>query len=84
MLNVDRVRKEFGKVQAVRGISFSASGGVTFGLLGPNGAGKTTTMRMIVGILMPDGGSIALNGKHVDGTMRRRFGYLLRTVDDRR
>jgi len=76
MLNVDRVRKDFGNVHAVRGISFAASNGVTFGLLGPNGAGKTTTMRMIVGILMPDAGSIALNGKQVDGTMRRRFGYL--------
>jgi ABC-2 type transport system ATP-binding protein len=76
MLEVDHVRKEFGSVYAVRDVDFHIAGGVTFGLLGPNGAGKTTTMRMIVGILSPDGGAIRWNGAIVDDTTRRRFGYL--------
>jgi len=76
MLQVAHVRKEFGSVRAVRDVSFSIEAGSTFGLLGPNGAGKTTTMRMIVGIYMPDGGTIAWKGAPIDGRIRRRFGYL--------
>ncbi len=76
MLDVQHVRKEFGAVRAVRDVSFSIATGSTFGLLGPNGAGKTTTMRMIVGIYMPDGGSIRWKGTPIDTRMRRRFGYL--------
>jgi ABC-2 type transport system ATP-binding protein len=76
MLEVDHVRKEFGSVHAVRDVDFRIDDGLTFGLLGPNGAGKTTTMRMIVGILSPDGGAIRWNGATVDERTRRRFGYL--------
>jgi ABC-2 type transport system ATP-binding protein len=76
VLSVNHVRKDFGSVQAVRDVSFDIPDGITFGLLGPNGAGKTTTMRMILGILTPDGGDVAWNGKKVDGKVRRRFGYL--------
>lgn len=76
MLQVRHVRKDFGAVRAVRDVSFSINAGSTFGLLGPNGAGKTTTMRMIVGIYMPDAGSIQWKGAPIDGRMRRRFGYL--------
>lgn len=76
MLIVDHVRKSFGSVQAVRDVSFSIERGSTFGLLGPNGAGKTTTMRMILGILTPDGGSMTWDGEPIDGRVRRRFGYL--------
>jgi ABC-type multidrug transport system ATPase subunit len=50
MLEVERIRKDFGKVTAVRDVSFAVPDGLTFGLIGPNGAGKTTTMRMILGI----------------------------------
>jgi ABC-2 type transport system ATP-binding protein len=76
MLVADRIHKEFGQVRAVRSVSFEIPTGSTFGLLGPNGAGKTTTMRMILGILTPDGGSVTWNGKPVDDTTRRRCGYL--------
>jgi ABC-2 type transport system ATP-binding protein len=76
MLQVDHVQKEFGTVRAVGDVSFTIRDGVTFGLLGPNGAGKTTTMRMILGILTPDGGSIAWNGSRINNRSRRRFGYL--------
>jgi ABC-2 type transport system ATP-binding protein len=76
MLDVDHVRKDFGTVRAVSDVHFSIEDGTTFGLLGPNGAGKTTTMRMILGILVPDGGRITWNGKQIDDGSRRHFGYL--------
>ena len=76
MLNVDHVRKDFGSVHAVSDVHFTIADGTTFGLLGPNGAGKTTTMRMILGILVPDGGSVSWNGAPIDDDSRRHFGYL--------
>jgi ABC-2 type transport system ATP-binding protein len=76
MLEVDHIRKEFGSVRAVSDVQFHIERGQTFGLIGPNGAGKTTTMRMILGILAPDGGSIRWNGAAVGAKSRRRFGYL--------
>lgn len=76
MLVVDHIRKDFGDVRAVRDVSFRIARASTFGLLGPNGAGKTTTMRMILGILMPDGGTMTWDGERIDGKIRRRFGYL--------
>ncbi|MDE2481738.1 MAG: ATP-binding cassette domain-containing protein [bacterium] len=76
MLEVDHVRKEFGSVRAVGDVHFRIEDGATFGLLGPNGAGKTTTMRMILGILTPDGGAIRWNGAAVTARSRRHFGYL--------
>jgi ABC-2 type transport system ATP-binding protein len=76
MLDVDRVRKDFGSVHAVTDVHFSIEDGTTFGLLGPNGAGKTTTMRMILGILVPDGGAIRWNGTQINDGSRRHFGYL--------
>jgi ABC-2 type transport system ATP-binding protein len=76
MLVLDRIRRAFGSVVAVRDISFSVPTGAVFGLIGPNGAGKTTTMRMILGIYPPDGGTIRWNEKPIDEHVRRRFGYL--------
>ena len=61
MLRVENLKKSFGKVQAVGGISFSVKKGGVVGLLGPNGAGKTTTMRLITGFLEPDAGAIFVN-----------------------
>ncbi len=57
------LRKSYGDITAVDGISFEVARGETFGLLGPNGAGKTTTIHMIVGALRPDAGSIAVDGE---------------------
>jgi ABC-2 type transport system ATP-binding protein len=76
MLVLDHVQRSFGAVSAVRNISLTVERGSTFGLLGPNGAGKTTTMRMILGILLPDAGTVTWNGAPIDGDVRRRFGYL--------
>ena len=76
MLVVDRVARSFGSAVAVRDVSFSVERGSIFALLGPNGAGKTTTMRMILGIYVPDVGTIAWDGRSIDRATRRRFGYL--------
>lgn len=61
-LEVRSLSKNFGDVKAVKDISFSVNKGEFFGLLGPNGAGKTTTIRMIIGVLKPDEGSILIEG----------------------
>ena len=61
-LEVRSLSKNFGDVKAVRDISFSVNQGEFFGLLGPNGAGKTTTIRMIIGVLKPDTGSVQIEG----------------------
>ena len=66
-LVLSNVARSFGDVVAVRDVSFTVPAGSTFGLLGPNGAGKTTTMRMILGILVPDRGTVRWDGAPVDG-----------------
>jgi ABC-2 type transport system ATP-binding protein len=63
MIEVSNLRKQFGAIVAVDGISFSVNAAETFGLLGPNGAGKTTTISLIVGALRPDSGSITVAGE---------------------
>lgn len=62
MIEVSNLRKSFGKVKAVNGISFTARDGEITGLLGPNGAGKTTTLRMLYSLLPPDEGEIRIDG----------------------
>jgi sodium transport system ATP-binding protein len=56
------LRKHFGEVRAVDGVSFEARDGEITGLLGPNGAGKTTTLRMLYSLLPPDSGEISIDG----------------------
>jgi ABC-2 type transport system ATP-binding protein len=62
-LAVDNLTRRFGKLVAVDGLSFSAQRGEIVGLLGPNGAGKTTTLLCLAGLLRPNAGSIALDGR---------------------
>jgi ABC-type multidrug transport system ATPase subunit len=57
MIEAAALSKRFGTIQAVREVSFRAANGEITGLLGPNGAGKSTTLRMLYGVLTPDGGS---------------------------
>ncbi|MFB9067632.1 ATP-binding cassette domain-containing protein [Pseudofulvimonas gallinarii] len=79
MLEVQGLRKAFGAIQAVDGVSFSAPDGAITGLLGPNGAGKTTTLRMLYTLMRPDAGSIRIDGvdAQVDPLQaRRRMGVL--------
>jgi sodium transport system ATP-binding protein len=62
MIEVHEVRKQFGAVQALGGVSFTARDGQITALLGPNGAGKTTLLRTLVGLLKRDHGRIAVDG----------------------
>ena len=62
MIVVNNLRKYFGDVKAVNGVSFEARDGQITGLLGPNGAGKTTTLRMLYSLLPPDSGEIRIDG----------------------
>lgn len=79
MISVRGVHKSFGRVQAVRGVTFEVGKGQVVGLLGANGAGKTTTIRMITGFLPPDQGSVAVCGHDTLAASiaaRRSVGYL--------
>jgi sodium transport system ATP-binding protein len=64
------LKKYFGAVAAVDGVSFTARDGHVTGLLGPNGAGKTTTLRMLYGVMRPDAGTIEVD--HIDATKHPR------------
>ena len=71
ILNAESLRKSFGDLTAVDGVSFSIAQGETFGLLGPNGAGKTTSISMICGLLEPDGGTVTVAGEEIRTTSIR-------------
>jgi sodium transport system ATP-binding protein len=62
MITGNNLRKAFGKVKAVDGLSFSAGDGAITTLLGGNGSGKTTTLRMIGSLIRPDAGSVTIDG----------------------
>ena len=67
MINIRNVSKSYNKgaVKAVDNLKMEVDKGEIFGFLGPNGAGKTTTIKMMVGLLNPDGGSIEINGTDI-------------------
>ncbi|MBA9087988.1 ABC-2 type transport system ATP-binding protein [Fontibacillus solani] len=75
-LVLQQVVKQFGEKTAVDQISFQVEEGEIYGLLGANGAGKTTTMRMVLGLIYPDGGEITYNGKPYGKELQRELGYL--------
>ena len=76
MLIIEGLRKQFDGAYAVNNVSFKVDKGDVYGFLGPNGAGKTTTIRMIMGIIHPDNGSIDLNGNDINALGRQNLGYL--------
>lgn len=63
VLECSGLRRRFGEIQAVDGVSFHIESGETYGLLGPNGAGKTTTISMVAGLLGPDAGDVTVGGE---------------------
>jgi ABC-2 type transport system ATP-binding protein len=72
--------KSYGRVEAVRGLSFAIPAGECFGLLGPNGAGKTTTVEILEGLLAPSGGEVEVLGRRWgrdDQEIRERLGVCL-------
>jgi len=79
MLEVKNLRKEYGGLTAVQGISFNLQPGDIFGFIGSNGAGKTTTIRMIATLLEPTAGTAVLNGADIRKdpmAVRRMIGYM--------
>ena len=76
---VDELKKRYGEVQALDGVTFSVREGEVFGLLGPNGAGKSTTVRVLVTLTQPDAGSARVAGHDVrreQALVRRAIGYV--------
>jgi ABC-2 type transport system ATP-binding protein len=63
MITARGLTKHYGRVVAVRDLSFTVRPGVVTGFLGPNGAGKSSTMRMLIGLDRPDAGGATVNGK---------------------
>jgi ABC-2 type transport system ATP-binding protein len=79
---VSDLRKAYGEVEAVRGISFEIASGEIFGLLGPNGAGKTTTVEILEGYRKRDGGSVTVLGAdpaRADQRWREQIGVVLQS-----
>lgn len=74
IMQIDNLKKNYGTVQAVDGISFSIEEGICFGLLGPNGAGKTTTIEMMEGILTPSSGAVYFRDKVIDNHFKQKVG----------
>ena len=76
MLKLVNISKQYDGVCAVDQVSFAVQRGDIYGFLGPNGAGKTTTIRMIMGIIQPDSGSIEISDNNMDNLGRQIIGYL--------
>lgn len=75
-LQIDSIVKRFGTFVANDNVSFGVERGRIFGLLGPNGAGKTTLIRMITNIIVPDSGTITIDGHAVSPLQQNVIGYL--------
>jgi ABC-2 type transport system ATP-binding protein len=79
VIEIAQLRKTYGNIQAVKGISISVERGEIFGFLGPNGAGKTTTIRCMLDVIRPTEGSIhvlGLDAQHDTQALHQRIGYL--------
>ena len=67
LLKVTNLKKAYGAIQAVGGVSFEVLPGEIFGVIGPNGSGKTTMFNSVLGQISPDAGAIELNGRNITG-----------------
>jgi ABC-type multidrug transport system ATPase subunit len=79
ILTVENLSKSYGRIQALKNVSFSVPEGTVFGILGPNGSGKTTTLGTITDILKPTSGTYKLFGEPASAANRRKIGTLLET-----
>ncbi|MGO1562478.1 ABC transporter, ATP-binding protein [Actinomycetales bacterium JB111] len=76
VLELQNLNKSYGRIRALKDMSFTVGSGELFGFVGSNGAGKTTTMRIVLGVLAADSGSVTYDGKPLDLDLRRRVGYM--------
>lgn len=88
MINVREIKKNFGAIEAVAGVTFDVGAGEVFGFLGPNGAGKTTTINILCTLVKPTSGSASLAGYNVDnqaGDVRASIGIVFQdpSLDER-
>jgi len=78
-IEVNNISKHYGKVQALKEVSFSVKKGEVFGLIGPDGAGKTSMFRILCSLLLPETGTATVDGFDVVSQMeevRKRVGYM--------
>ncbi len=78
-VQIDNLRVKYGKLEAVKGISFSIPKGALFGFIGPNGAGKSSTIKVLATLLKPSGGTASIGGIDVaknPAKIRRNIGYV--------
>jgi ABC-2 type transport system ATP-binding protein len=83
MLEVRKLRKRYGEIEALADVSFRIGNGETVGLLGPNGAGKTTTVSIICGLISPDSGEVLLDGHALRGdtdASKRKLGLVTQDI----
>jgi ABC-2 type transport system ATP-binding protein len=76
VLEFEGLYKSFGDNHVLDGVGFTVRSGSMFGFCGSNGAGKTTTMRIAMGLVRPDAGTVRWQGKDLDQELRRRIGYM--------
>ncbi|HWS33017.1 MAG TPA: ATP-binding cassette domain-containing protein [Actinoplanes sp.] len=76
VLNVEAVNRSFGDRQVLKDVSFTVGSGRLTGFVGANGAGKTTTMRIILGVLAPDSGTVTWHDAPMTRAARQSFGYM--------
>ena len=79
ILSIENLSKNYGRIQALKSVSFIVPKGTVFGILGPNGSGKTTMLGIIMDILKPTGGTYKLFDEVPDETLRRKIGTFLET-----
>ena len=79
ILSIENIYKNYGSVQALKGVSFNVPKGSVFGILGPNGSGKTTMLGIIMDILKPTSGTYKLLGEVPSEIHRRQIGTFLET-----
>jgi ABC-2 type transport system ATP-binding protein len=79
ILTITDLKKTYGKVQALKGVSFQIPEGAVFGILGPNGSGKTTLLSIILDVLNADSGTYNWFGEPASPALRKRIGSLLET-----
>jgi len=83
-ITIKSIYKKFGKVEALKGISFSIKQGELFALLGPNGAGKTTLIKILAGIIPPDKGEVLIEGENFFKNLfkfKKKIGVVPQTIN---